>query len=70
MTKKPTPDLERIMVDIKTLPTVRLWPHAGKALGLTRKMTYEAGKTGDIAVIRIGRLVRAPTAPLRKQLGL
>ena len=70
MTKKSMPDLEQIMVDIKTLPTVPLWPHAGRALGLGRKMAYQAGKTGDIAVIRIGRLVRAPTAPLRKQLGL
>jgi hypothetical protein len=49
---------------------VPLWPHAGQALGLTRGAAYRAGVTGDIKVIRFGRLKRVPTAWLRQKLEL
>jgi hypothetical protein len=38
--------------------------------GLSRNGSYEAAKRGDFPVIRIGRLVKVPTAPLKRQLGL
>jgi len=49
---------------------VPLWPTAGQALGLTRGAAYRGGITGDIKVIRVGRIKRVPTAWLREQLGL
>jgi hypothetical protein len=49
---------------------VPLWPEAGQALGLTRGAAYRGGVTGDIRVIRVGRLKRVPTQWLREQLGL
>jgi hypothetical protein len=38
--------------------------------GLSRNGAYDAAKRGDIPTIRIGRLLKVPTAALRKQLGL
>ena len=49
---------------------VPLWPQAGQALNLTRGATYRGGVSGDIKVIRVGRLMRVPTQWLREQLGL
>jgi hypothetical protein len=49
---------------------VPLWPEAGTALGLTRGHTYRSAATGDIQVIRIGRLKKVPTSWLRQKLGL
>jgi hypothetical protein len=49
---------------------VPLWPEAGRALGLTRGAAYRGGVSGDIRVIRVGRLMRVPTQWLREQLGL
>jgi hypothetical protein len=49
---------------------VPLWPQAGQALNLTRGATYRGGVSGDIRVIRVGRLMRVPTQWLREQLGL
>jgi hypothetical protein len=49
---------------------VPLWPQAGQALGLTRGAAYRGGVSGDIRVIRVGRLMRVPTQWLREQLGL
>jgi hypothetical protein len=43
-------------------------PQAGAILGLNRSAAYEAAKRGDIETFSIGRLKRAPTAPLRKKL--
>ncbi|MGY4237309.1 hypothetical protein ACVIIW_006256 [Bradyrhizobium sp. USDA 4449] len=38
--------------------------------GLSRNGSYDAAKRGDIPTIKIGRLLKVPTAPLRRQLGL
>ena len=43
-------------------------PQAGAILGLNRSASYEAAKRGEIETFGIGRLLRAPTAPLRKKL--
>jgi hypothetical protein len=66
--ESPTP--EEMLHDIKTRPTVPLWPHAGWACGLSRGGTYEAARLGRIATLELGRKKPALTAPLRKQLGI
>ena len=43
-------------------------PQAGAILGLNRSASYEAAKRGEIETFRIGRLLKAPTAPLKKKL--
>jgi len=49
----------------KTLPI----PEAGrKYFGLGRNASYAAAKRGDIATIRIGRLLRAPVVVLERRL--
>lgn len=67
---KNEPTLKEIIADIHERPTVPLWPHAGKAHGIGREATYRAAHAGEIEVIRIGRLLKAVTAPLRKRLGI
>jgi hypothetical protein len=42
----------------------------GKIFGLSKNPAYEAVKRGDVPSIRMGRLIRVPTAPLRAKLGL
>lgn len=63
-------DLDAIIEEIKTKPTVPVWPHAGKALGLTKGGAYAAAARDEIEVLRFGRLIKAVSAPLRKRLGL
>jgi excisionase family DNA binding protein len=44
-------------------------PEAGRIyFGLSRNAAYEAVKRGEIPVIRIGRLLRVPVAPLERML--
>ena len=46
-------------------------PKAGKALGIeNRNTSYAAAARGQIKTIRIGRLLKVPTAWLREQLGI
>ena len=47
---------------------VPLWPHAGKALGLSRGSTYAAAGRGEIPTIKIGRLLRVPVRALEQML--
>ncbi len=63
-------DLKDILKEIRTKPVVPLWPHVGKALDICRGATYAAAARNEIEVIRIGRSIKAITAPLRKRLGL
>jgi hypothetical protein len=48
---------------------VRLWPEAGKALGLSRDQTYRAARKKKIEVIDLGRGMVA-TSWLKRKLGL
>jgi hypothetical protein len=50
-------------------PTVSLI-EAGEMLGLCRGSTYTAAAKGQIKTIRLGRLMRVPSAWLKVQLGL
>jgi hypothetical protein len=63
-------ELKDVLEEIRTKPVVPLWPHAGMALGICRGGIYAAAARKEIDVIRIGRSIRAITAPLRKRLGL
>jgi hypothetical protein len=45
-----------------------LWPEAGQALGLGRNATYEAARRGQIPIIKFGKLIKVPTAALRRML--
>jgi hypothetical protein len=63
-------ELKDILKEIQEKPVVPLWPHVGLALDMSRGATYAAASRNEIEVIRIGRLVKAVTAPLRKRLGL
>jgi hypothetical protein len=61
-------EMKDILQDIRTKPTVPLWPHVGKLLGLGRGSVYDAARRNEIDVIRHGRLVRAISASLRARL--
>jgi hypothetical protein len=63
-------EIEQILEEIHRKPVVPLWPHAGKALGLSRGAIYAAASRNEIDVIRIGRSIKVITAPLRKRLGI
>ena len=43
-------------------------PVAGSILGLNRSASYEAAKRGEIETIKVGRLLKALTTPMRKKL--
>jgi hypothetical protein len=62
--------LEQALKEIRTKPVVPLWPHAGLALGLSRGGVYAAAARKEIDVLEVGRLKKAITASLRKQLGI
>lgn len=49
-------------------PTVTV-TEAAKILGISRGSAYEAARTGQIPVIRVGRRLLVPTAPLAAMLG-
>jgi hypothetical protein len=61
-------ELIELIDEIRTRLVVPLWPHAGKALGLSRGSTYAAAERGDIPTIRIGRLLRVPVRALERML--
>ena len=61
-------ELHEIISEIRSNLVVPLWPHAGKALGLSRGSTYSAAERGEIPTIKIGRLLRVPTRALEQML--
>jgi len=62
--------IEQAIKEIKTRPTVPLWPHVGLALNLSRGSVYSAAARGEIETVKIGHAIRAVTAPLRRKLGI
>jgi hypothetical protein len=48
--------------------TVPLWPHTGRALGISRGLTYESARKGEIPTIAIGNRRPVPTSWLRQVL--
>lgn len=57
---------------VRALPAVVDLPTAASALGLGRTAAYELVRTGEwpTPVLRLGRLIRVPSAPLLELLGL
>jgi excisionase family DNA binding protein len=55
--------------DLMRQPTVSI-EDAGKILSLSRNSAYQAAKSGEIPCIKLGRLIRVPTAKLREMLGI
>lgn len=70
MSAKDEIDLDEIIQEIRTKPTVPVWPHAGRAQGLTKSATYRALQRGEIEVLKFGQRYKAISAALRKRLGL
>lgn len=60
-------EIRKMLDDHAVVP---LWPEAGTALNLTRGHTYRGAATGDIKVIRVGKLMKVPTTWLRQKLDL
>lgn len=50
-------------------PTMTVEEYA-TVMGVSRGSAYEAVRTGEVDVIRIGRRIVVPTAPVRFKLGL
>ena len=50
-------------------PTISV-PEAGRLFGLSRNASYEAVRRGDIPSLQMGRLIKVPTAPIRRKLGI
>jgi excisionase family DNA binding protein len=57
------------LVELLGQPTVTV-SEAGQILGLSRNGTYEAVRRGDLEVMKFGKRIIVPTAPLRRKLGL
>ncbi len=58
--------------ELRALPAVVDLPTAARALGLGRSAAYELVRLGawPTPVLRLGRLIRVPSAPLLELLGL
>ena len=58
--------------EVRALPAVVDLTTAAQALGLGRSAAYELVRTGGwpTPVVRLGRLIKVPTAPLIALLGL
>lgn len=58
--------------EVGRLPAVVDLPTAARALGVGRSAAYEMVRTGQwpTPLLRLGRLVRVPTAPLLQLLGV
>lgn len=58
--------------EVKSLPATVNLPTAARALGLGRSAAYELVRTGSwpTPVLRLGRLIKIPSAPLAALLGL
>jgi hypothetical protein len=70
MSEEQLPTIQECIEEIRTKPTVPPWPTLGVALELSKGGVYDAVRRGDFETIRIGRLIKVITAPLRRQLGI
>jgi excisionase family DNA binding protein len=61
---------KRTAAELLSKPTITV-PETSEVLGLSRNATYEAVRRGDIQSVKIGtKVIRIPTAPLRRLLGM
>jgi hypothetical protein len=70
MSAETLPTVEQCLEEIRTKPTVPPWPTLGVALSLSKGAPYDAVNRGDFETLRVGRLIKVITAPLRKKLGI
>ena len=56
--------------ELLSKPTASVEDVGRICFGISRPSAYDAARRGDFLTIRIGRLLKVPTAPLRRQLGL
>jgi hypothetical protein len=62
--------MNKELKELLSFPTASV-PDVGRiCYGLSRGGSYDAAARGDIPTIKLGRIMRVPTAPLRRQLGL
>lgn len=62
--------MNKELQELLSKPTADV-PEVGRiCYGMCRNSSYDAAKRGDIPTIKVGRLLKVPTAALRKQLGL
>jgi hypothetical protein len=64
-----------ILNDIRTKPTVPVWPHYAWAMNCCRHKAYETARKGGPEFLHVGdgekrKMIRVVTAPLRKKLGI
>jgi excisionase family DNA binding protein len=57
------------IIDLLARPTISV-EEAGGILELSRNSAYRAARSGELPAIKIGRIVRIPTAKLCEMLGL
>jgi hypothetical protein len=63
--------LNEVLEDIKTKPTVPVWPHLALALGISRPAAYAMVRAGKAEVVEFGTVrKRVVSAWLRKVLQL
>jgi hypothetical protein len=60
--------MEEAIEEVMRKPLVDLWPTAATLLDLSRSGVYDAAQRGEVDTLSIGRLRKAVSASLRKQL--
>jgi hypothetical protein len=68
MSRRPKLKLNEAIEEIRTKPTVPLWPHLGLVLDMSRGAVYQAAAKNEIECVRYGHRIKAVTAPLRRKL--
>ena len=59
----------KAVLEMLRSPTTTV-PLAGAAFGLSRNGSYEAAARGEIPTVRFNKILRVPTVPLCRMLGL
>jgi hypothetical protein len=70
MSEEKLPTVEEALNEIKTKPTVKIWPTMCVALGISKGAGYAAVNRGEFDVLEIGRLKKPISASLRRKLGI
>lgn len=55
---------------IRGKATIPLWPDAGRLLGISRNVAYDAARKGMIPTLRLGKNIRVPVPKLLAMLGV
>ena len=55
---------------IRGKATIPLWPDAGRLLGISRNVAYDAARRGAIPTLKLGKNIRVPVPKLLAMLGV